>query len=132
MNLAEALGVISWRDIRCESVQIDECHELPEAMFAAQDELWCWDAELSSFWDDEADSRWLLLIAIVRALGYSQETLLPLDAIEDAPKGAKVLAFGLQEQQTVHLPTLSKMLTDARLKKQVWQALCTHGYLVTP
>lgn len=129
MNLAEAIGVMSWRDIRHEAQQLDVNDEPCSVEIADQDEVWCWDAELASFWDDDSDGRWVLLVAIIRAMGHNQEMLFPLDSLDEAPKGAKVLVFGGANQQMA-LPALSNILLDGRLKKQVWHALCVHDYLI--
>jgi hypothetical protein len=129
VNLAEAIGVTSWQDIRHETEQADVNEDFCAVKIANQDEVWCWDADLASFWDDDSDGRWVLLVAIVRAMGHNQEMLFPLDSLDEAPQGAKVLVFGGANQQMA-LPTLSDILLDARLKKQVWHALCAHDYLI--
>lgn len=122
MNLAEALGVVTWRDQRLVSQK-----DIVEASKAeALQELWCWSADLDAFWDDEQDPRWRLLVSIAQSIGLSAEQLFPCDQLEDKPEESAGIAFGHSVDTMASLPALDAMLTQPQLKQQAWQALCQH------
>jgi len=120
VNLAEALGVVSWRDLRIsvDSVQTEAlANRYPN-------ELWCWSADLESFWDDDQDPRWHLLMAMMHALRISSDHVFPCDHPDDKPAGTQGIAFGEVVDAIVSLPSLNDLLIHPSLKKQAWQILC--------
>lgn len=123
MNLAEALGVVVWRDQRLAN-QDGETAEVISSQ--PLQELWCWSLDLESFWDDEQDPRWRLLVSVAHSLGLSAEQLFPCDQVEDKPSESAGIAFGESIISMVSLPALDELLTQPQLKKQVWHKLCQH------
>lgn len=120
MNLAEALGIVAWQDQRL----MREGNSVQNSVESLPEELWCWSPDLESFWDDEQDPHWRLLLNLVQALGFSPEQLLPCDLPEDKPEEAWGLAFGSSTGNMVSLPALNDLLTQPALKKQAWRSLC--------
>lgn len=121
MNLAEALGIVDWQDQRLERQDADNTEGLNQHSLS---ELWVWSVDLDTFWDDEQDPRWRLLLNLVQALGFSPDQLLPCDLPEDKPEEAWGLAFGSSTGNMVSLPALNDLLTQPALKKQAWRSLC--------
>lgn len=122
MTLANALGVVAWRDQR-----LANHHQLSEQRVSQPlEELWCWSLDLDAFWDDEHDPRWCLLVAIAQSLGFSAEQLFPCDQWEDKPAESLGIAFGQPVESMVSLPALDDVLAQPQLKKQVWWVLCQH------
>jgi hypothetical protein len=123
VNLAGALGVVAWRDQRLAS-QGSELSEVRSSQ--PLQELWCWSVDLDTFWDDEDDPRWRLLVSIAQSLGLSAEQLFPCDQVEDKPTESAGIAFGESITSMVCLPTLNELIMQPQLKKRVWQSLCQH------
>lgn len=123
MNLAEALGVVVWRDQRLASQESETMEVISSQPLQ---ELWCWSVDLDTFWDDEQDPRWRLLLSIAQSLGLSAEQLFPCDQLEDKPTDSAGIAFGESMTYMVSLPALNELLTQPQLKRQAWQTLCQH------
>lgn len=123
MNLAEALGVVVWRDQRLASQESETMEVISSQPLQ---ELWCWSVDLDTFWDDEQDPRWRLLLSIAQSLGLSAEQLFPCDQIEDKPTDSAGIAFGQSFASMICLPALEELLTKPQLKKQAWLTLCQH------
>jgi hypothetical protein len=123
VKLAEALGVVAWRDQRLASHDSD-LSELRSSQ--PLQELWCWSFDLDVFWEDDQDPRWRLLVSIAQSLGLSVEQLFPCDQLEDKPEDSAGIAFGQSVASMVSLPALDELLSQPQLKKQVWHSLCRH------
>lgn len=123
MKLAEALGVVVWRDQRLASQESETMEVISSQPLQ---ELWCWSVDLDTFWDDEQDPRWRLLLSIAQSLGLSAEQLFPCDQLEDKPTDSAGIAFGESMTYMVSLPALNELLTQPQLKKQAWLTLCQH------
>lgn len=123
MNLAEALGVVVWRDQRLASQESETMEVISSQPLQ---ELWCWSVDLDTFWDDEQDPRWRLLLSIAQSLGLSAEQLFPCDQLEDKPTDSAGIAFGESMTYMINLPALNELLTQPQLKKQAWQTLCQY------
>ncbi len=121
MNLAEALGIVDWQDQRLERQDAEHSEVANQQSLS---ELWVWSVDLDTFWDDDQDPRWRLLLNMVQALGFSADHLLPCDQPEDKPEDAWGIAFGRSAANMVSLPALNDLLTQPALKKQTWQTLC--------
>ena len=123
MNLAEAFGVVYWRDQRLG----DQNAEHSEIMsHQPLNELWCWSFDLEAFWDDDQDPRWRLLLSIAQSLHLSAEQLFPCDQVGDMPEESAGIAFGQSVATMVSVPALDELLAQPQLKKQAWQTLCQY------
>lgn len=122
MNLAQAIGVTFWRDSR----QITDSQPMEPVKWANLEELWCWSENLDSFWDDEQDLRWCLLVSIAQSIGVKADQLFPCDQAEDKPIDSAGLSFGQVNEGMLELPSLHEMIEHPLLKKQAWHLLCHH------
>ncbi len=112
-----------WRDQRLASQESETMEVISSQPLQ---ELWCWSVDLDTFWDDEQDPRWRLLLSIAQSLGLSAEQLFPCDQLEDKPTDSAGIAFGESMTYMVSLPALNELLTQPQLKRQAWQTLCQY------
>jgi hypothetical protein len=125
VTLAEALGVIPWLKIGEDSVVTEYMQASDSSSATNHAEYWCMADGLEHFWEDETDARWHLLLAILKSIGHSLETIMPLDSADDYT-GGWVFSFGIVNDFAICLPSLDAMLNDGLLKKQAWRTLCTN------
>jgi hypothetical protein len=123
VNLADALGIVSWLKIDGDSALVE-----PESVSSSggHAEYWCMADGLEHFWEDESDARWHLLLAVLKSVGHDLDSVMPLDSADDYAGGA-VLSFGIVSDFAICLPSLDDMLNDGGLKRQAWQTLCANG-----
>jgi hypothetical protein len=123
VNLADALGIVSWLKIDGDSALVE-----PESVSSSGGyaEYWCMADGLEHFWEDESDARWHLLLAVLKSVGHDLDSVMPLDSADDYAGGA-VLSFGIVSDFAICLPSLDDMLNDGGLKRQAWQTLCANG-----
>jgi hypothetical protein len=125
VTLQEALGIVPWVDIN--AVQSSE--SFGTTSLASEPELWCMAEGLDGFWGDPQDARWLLLLAIVKSIGYTEDAIMPLDTIDDYAGGI-VCSFGVLVDDALCLPSLDVMLVNGQAKRQAWQAICANRALL--
>jgi len=122
VNLADALGIVSWLKTGSEAMTAQSADD---ASITGVTEFWCMADGLEHFWEDESDARWHLLLAVLKSVGHDLDSVMPLDSADDYAGGA-VLSFGIVSDFAICLPSLDDMLNDGALKKQAWQTLCTN------
>lgn len=129
MKLADALGIVAWKDRR-QLLSTDHINESVTLVWPSL--LMCAAVNLMDFWGIDQDPRWQLLLSIGRSLGYDAQTLLPLTSETQLTEAEISITFGLEVAQAIRLPCLTQMLHQPELKKQAWQQLCTHLIPKTP
>jgi hypothetical protein len=122
VNLADALGVVSWLKTGSEAMTAPSADD---ASTTGCTEFWCMADGLEHFWEDEGDARWHLLLAVLKSVGHDLDSVMPLDSADDYAGGA-VLSFGIVSDFAICLPSLDEMLNDGASKKQAWQTICTN------